>query len=110
MLKVIFLGTNGWYDSKTGNTISVLLQTAEYDIIFDAGYGMAKIDHYRQIHDMRPAYLFLSHFHRDHVAGLHTLAKMSFNGGLTICGPTGTREILNILVNQPFTMPLAELP
>jgi ribonuclease BN (tRNA processing enzyme) len=110
MMKVIFLGTNGWYDSGTGNTISVLLRTADYDIIFDAGYGLAKMDQYRQIHDMRPAYLFLSHFHLDHVVGLHTLAKMNFNGGLTICGPAGSQEVLNTLVNQPFTLPLTELP
>jgi ribonuclease BN (tRNA processing enzyme) len=110
VLKVIFLGTNGWYDSATGNTISVLLKTESYDIIFDAGYGLSKLNRYVDGSENRPAYLFLSHFHLDHVVGFHTLAKLRLPAGLTICGPTDARNILNILVNQPFTLPLTELP
>jgi ribonuclease BN (tRNA processing enzyme) len=110
VLKIIFLGTNGWYDTATGNTISVYVKTPGYHLIFDAGYGFAKLDRYLGKGDQRPACLFLSHFHLDHVAGLHTLAKLRLPGGLTICGPTGARGILDTLVNQPFTMPLAELP
>ncbi|MEE8432934.1 MAG: MBL fold metallo-hydrolase, partial [Candidatus Desulfatibia sp.] len=30
--------------------------------------------------------------------------------GLVIAGPKGTREILNLIVNEPFTMPLDDLP
>ncbi len=110
MLKIIFLGTNGWYDTETGNTISILLKTEHHDIIFDAGYGLAKLDRYLNKGEPRPACLFLSHFHLDHVAGLHVLAKFRFPAGLTICGPAGSRKILNTLMNQPFTLPLAELP
>ncbi|MFA5181930.1 MAG: ribonuclease Z [Syntrophales bacterium] len=109
-MKVIFLGTNGWYDTATGNTICTLLQAADVDIILDAGNGFAKADRYGAGEGSRPVYLFLSHFHLDHVVGLHTLAKFSFSGGLTICGPEGTRSILHTLVNQPFTLPLADLP
>lgn len=109
-MKVIFLGTNGWYDSATGNTISILLQTDRYIIIFDAGYGLAQLDRYIDRHDTRPAVLFLSHFHLDHVAGVHTLAKLPLHGGLTICGPTDARRILDGLINHPFTLPLADLP
>jgi len=36
-LKVIFLGTNGWYDTATGNTICTFVQTKRYDILLDAG-------------------------------------------------------------------------
>ena len=109
-MKVIFLGTNGWYDSETGNTISVFVDTDAGPMIFDAGYGLARLDRYLPKGDGRPAFLFLSHFHLDHVAGLHTLAKLRFAGGLTISGPTGTRETLSTLVNEPFTLPLADLP
>jgi len=110
MPKVIFLGTNGWYDTAAGNTICVLLKTEHYHIVFDAGYGLSKLDRYIGKDDPRPVYLFLSHFHLDHVAGLHTLAKLRLPGGLTICGPAGAKRILDTLVNQPFTLPLAELP
>ncbi|MCK9196655.1 MAG: ribonuclease Z [Syntrophales bacterium] len=109
-MKVIFLGTNGWYDTATGNTICTLLKTADYDILLDAGNGLAKADRYGVGENGRPVYLFLSHFHLDHVVGLHTLAKFSFPGGLTICGPEGSRSILHTLINQPFTLALRDLP
>jgi len=109
-MKIVFLGTNGWYDTATGNTICILVRTANFDLIFDAGNGLAKADRYGVGEGGRPVVLFLSHFHLDHVAGLHTLVKFSFPGGLTICGPAGSRDILTTLVNQPFTVPLKDLP
>jgi ribonuclease BN (tRNA processing enzyme) len=36
MPKIIFMGTNGWYDSKTGNTISILIEAEEYDVVLGA--------------------------------------------------------------------------
>ena len=45
-MKIIFLGTNGWYDTNTGNTICVLVKDPRYHIIFDAGNGLYKIDTY----------------------------------------------------------------
>jgi ribonuclease BN (tRNA processing enzyme) len=109
-MKIVFLGTNGWYDTDTGNTICTLLQAAGCDIILDAGNGLTKADRYGVGENGRPVYLFLSHFHLDHVVGLHTLAKFCFSGGLTICGPEGSRSILHTLVNQPFTLSLGDLP
>ncbi len=42
-MKVTFLGyKQAGDDTKTGNTCSVLLQAEEYDIILDAGNGLAK--------------------------------------------------------------------
>jgi ribonuclease BN (tRNA processing enzyme) len=32
-MKIVFLGTNGWYDTSTGNTICTLLKTAVGDIL-----------------------------------------------------------------------------
>lgn len=107
-MKITFLGTNGWYDTATGNTCSILIQSQEYDIIFDAGNGLAKADRY--ITQDKPAYLFISHFHIDHIAGLHTLVKFKFQKGLTICGQIGTAAILNTIVAEPFTVPFAQLP
>jgi ribonuclease BN (tRNA processing enzyme) len=107
-MKVTFLGTNGWYDTRTGNTCSVLIQSKEYDIILDAGNGLAKADQY--ITQDKPAYLFISHFHIDHIAGLHMLVKFRFSKGLVICGQVGTTGILNSFVAEPFTVPFAQLP
>lgn len=106
-MKIIFLGTNGWYDTSTGNTICILIDTSDHYIILDAGNGLYKID--RHITDKKPIYLFLSHFHLDHIIGLHIKNKFNFKQGIHICGPEGTRDILNVIINKPFTMPFAEL-
>ncbi len=107
-MQVTFLGTNGWFDTPTGNTVSVLVRTREYDIIFDAGNGIYKTDRY--INQEKPVYLFISHFHIDHIAGLHTLVKFRLKQGLKICCMPGGRTLLNTFVNEPFTIPLEKLP
>jgi ribonuclease BN (tRNA processing enzyme) len=107
-MKVTFLGTNGWFDTATGNTVSVLVQTDEFDIIFDAGNGIAKADRY--ISQEKPVLLFLSHFHIDHIAGLHTLVKFRFNAGLKIYCLPGGAALLHTFAGEPFTIPLTTLP
>ncbi|HAF95791.1 MAG: MBL fold metallo-hydrolase [Elusimicrobia bacterium GWF2_52_66] len=107
-MDIIFLGTNGWYDTCTGNTVCALVKTKRFDIVLDAGNGLAKLDRYCD--GSKPVYLFLSHFHLDHIIGLHTLLKFRFREGLTICAGTGARSVLHTFVNNPFTMPLARLP
>lgn len=109
-VKAVFLGTNGWYDTRTGNTICVLIRAADFDIVFDAGTGFYKLDRYIRAQDQKPVYLFLSHFHLDHVVGLHTMDKFRFARGLTISGPAGARSVLRTLLNAPFTAPLSSLP
>src|SRR4030042_5116485 len=107
-MKITFLGTNGWYDTNTGNTICILIETNQYIIILDAGNGLHKIDKF--IRFDKPAFLFLSHFHLDHIEGLHILNKFTFFSGLTILGQPGAKETLNKIINKPFTIPLGELP
>ncbi len=107
-MQVTFLGTNGWFDTATGNTVSVLVQTREYDIIFDAGNGIAKADRY--ISQEKPVFLFLSHFHIDHISGLHTLVKFRLKDGLKIFCMQGGAALLNTFVGEPFTVPLKKLP
>lgn len=107
-MKIVFLGTNGWYDTQTGNTLSTLVQTEKFDIIFDAGGGIHRADGY--VTGTKPVFLFISHFHLDHVAGLHVLGKFKFHQGLTICGPENSRNILRTFLNVPFTIPPEQLP
>jgi len=78
-MEIIFLGTNGWYDTKTGNTTCTLIETEDYFIILDAGNGLYKIDQYITSTSKRPIYLFLSHFHLDHIVGLHIMSKFNCN-------------------------------
>ena len=43
-MQIIFLGTNGWYDSPTGSTICTLISSEKYHIFLDAGNGIYKAD------------------------------------------------------------------
>lgn len=107
-MQIIFLGTNGWYDTNTGNTICILLKTNDYYIILDAGNGIYKVDDYCD--DKKLTYLFLSHFHLDHIVGLHILNKIKCFKDLHIFGPVGTKNILTTIINAPFTLPISQLP
>ncbi len=109
-MKVTFLGTNGWYDTETGNTICTLIQANKYFIILDAGNGLYKIDRYIASTSKKQIYLFISHFHLDHIVGLHILNKFYFKEGMRIYGQIGTRDILNKIINVPYTVPIYKLP
>lgn len=106
-MKIIFLGTNGWYDTKEGNTPCILLDTKKYYVILDAGFGLAKVDKY--IKKNKPIFLFISHLHLEHICGLHTLPKFNFKQGLTILGGKNIKKFLRILIDHPFTMPFRKL-
>jgi len=102
------LGTNGWYASETGHTTCVFLDTKDCYIILDAGSGIYKIGNY--ITEEKPVFLFLTHFHLDHINGLHILNKFLFKKGLTICCYEGGKQYLDTIMNQPYTMPIDQLP
>ena len=105
--QLIFLGTNGWYDTSTGNTVCILIETKEASIILDAGNGLYKADQY--IGTDKPVHLFLSHTHLDHIIGLHILAKFNFKQGLTIHTQPGTKATLQTIFRTPYTLPFANL-
>ena len=106
-MRLIFLGTNGWYDTPIGNTLSILIETQKEYIILDAGNGLYKID--RHITTDKPIYLFISHFHLDHVVGLHILNKFNLSRGIEVYGPPGAKKLLSQLIRQPFTADLKNL-
>lgn len=108
IITITLHGTNGWYTSKTGYTTCLTIDTPDYFIILDAGDGFSKIpDLYPSVN--KPAFLFLSHLHMDHISGLHTLARCKFEKGLQIFGPPGI-SILSEFIGYPYTIPIPELP
>lgn len=107
-MKVIFLGTNGWYTSPTGNTACILIDSKDYYVVLDAGNGIYKLDKY--IKEDKPIFLFVSHFHVDHVSGFHTLAKFKFKQGLNVCVAYGRKKDFDTLVNPPYTIGIKHKP
>lgn len=107
-MKVTFLGTNGWYDTKTGNTTCVFIETKSAFIILDAGNGIHKIGRYIK-NSKKPIYLFLSHFHLDHIIGFHVMNKFCFHQGIDVYGPAGLRMLFKSVMNKPYTIPISRL-
>lgn len=103
-MKIIFLGTNGWFSTKTGNTICTLVESEKYYVVFDAGDGIQKLDKY--VTKRKPIYLFLSHLHLDHVFGLHILPKFKFKNKFVLYCPKELKKDFDKLNNHPFIMPL----
>lgn len=104
-MKVIFLGTNGWYNTDTGNTPCIFIETQKEYILLDAGDGIRKIDQY--IKKKKPVYLFLSHFHIDHISGLHILDKfddLSQVKKVNVYGPPALKKVFETIANQPYTV------
>lgn len=102
-MKIIFLGTNGWYTTQTGNTPSILIDSKDHYVVFDAGNGIYKLDQY--ITESKPISLFISHFHIDHVSGLHSFNKFNFSQKINIYLAKGRRKDFETLINPPFTSP-----
>ena len=101
-MKIIFLGTNGWYSSPTGDTPCILVDAKDQYVVLDAGSGIYKLDQY--IREDKPISMFISHFHIDHVSGLHTLAKFNFEQGINVYVGKGRTKDFETLVNPPFTV------
>jgi ribonuclease BN (tRNA processing enzyme) len=101
-MKIYFLGTNGWYTTPTGDTPCILIDSKDRYVIFDAGNAIYKIDQY--IKEDKPISLLISHFHIDHVSGLHILMKFNFKQGIDIYLAKGRKKDFDLLVNPPYTI------
>ena len=101
-MTITFLGTNGWFDTDTGKTPCILIETKTAYIILDAGDAIYKVEQYITDEE-KPIYLFISHLHLDHIFGLHILNKFHFPQGMHIIVPEGTLQPLKMFFNQPFT-------
>lgn len=107
-MKIVFLGTNGWYTTPTGNTPCVLIDSKDRYVVFDAGNGIYRLDEY--ITKDKPIALFITHFHLDHVSGVHTLAKFKFKQGIDVYVGEGRAKDFVTLVNPPFTSGIIPRP
>jgi ribonuclease BN (tRNA processing enzyme) len=83
------------------------LDTVQAYIVFDAGGGFYKLDKY--IKENKPIIVLLSHFHLDHIIGLHALAKFRFTQGIQVFGPGGIKRLFKVIANAPYSMPVDRL-
>src|SRR3989344_2691621 len=104
-MKISVLGSNGWFSTKTGNTICTLIESDNSYVVLDAGDGIYKLEQY--IKKDLPVYIFLSHFHLDHISGVHAFEKIK--NTTKIFGQPGTEKYLRMLVARPYTIPFEEL-
>jgi ribonuclease BN (tRNA processing enzyme) len=107
-MKITFLGTNGWYTNSQGNTPCILIESNNQYVVLDAGNGIYKLDEY--IKEPKKISLFISHFHLDHVAGVHILNKFKFEQGIDVYVGKGRRKDFETLVNPPFTVGFTPRP
>ncbi|MFA4830839.1 MAG: ribonuclease Z [Patescibacteria group bacterium] len=106
-MQITFLGTNGWFDTKIGNTICTLIETKDKYIILDAGLGIHKLKKYYK--KDKPVYLFISHLHLDHIYGMHLLPLFDFKQPLTILLAQESMQKFKFIINHPFTGALKNL-
>src|SRR3989344_5082776 len=107
-MKITILGTNGWYDTAAGNTPSVFSETKTDYIILAAGFGFYKAK--ALIGPEKPVSLFISHFHLDHIIGLHTLPIFKIPQGIDIYLPRPMERYLRSFLKRPYTTPPLLLP
>ena len=94
-MKVVFLGTAGYYPTEKRQTNCVLIK--ELNFILDAGTGFFRFPKFigsKEIH------IFLSHYHLDHVGGLFWLLGLFKGEKVNIYGSKGIKKFLTRFANQ----------
>lgn len=104
-MNITFLGTNGWFDTHTGATSCVFLDTKDCYIILDCGSGFYKTP--SLLKEEKPIYLLLTHLHLDHICGLQMLPLIKNKDITIIVADKGQKETLAKFMCLPF-MPSAQ--
>jgi len=90
----------------TGNTICTLIEADGRHVALDAGNGIHKLGRFASGASVD---LFLSHYHFDHIEGLHTIVKLPLKG-LRIFGMEGTEKASGRSSRSHTPCPWAKAP
>jgi ribonuclease Z len=97
-IEIVVLGTASMIPTKERNLTSIFLNYKDKGFLFDCGEGTQRQMKIAGIKANRINYIFISHWHGDHVLGLpgllQTLGNSDYNKTLHIFGPKGTKEYL----------------
>lgn len=105
-MKVVFLGTMGYYPTEENHTCSVLIK--DLNIILDAGTGFFRFPKYIQPEELN---ILLSHFHLDHIVGLTWLYELFKGKKVNIYSSKDVKEILSTIFSNPFfAIPFSKHP
>ena len=107
-MKIFFLGTNGWFATRTGNTPCAAILLPDRLIVLDAGDGFQHVPALMARLGISRADIFLSHLHLDHAAGLHLLPLMKRGMRARIFTHKGYLPALKRLVAHPYTASAGE--
>lgn len=95
MIEMTLLGTSSMVPTKERNVIGVYLEVKGKGILFDCGEGTQRQMNIAGINRNKIQYIFISHWHADHIAGLLGLIQTIQNNGvetIKLFGPTGTKK------------------
>ena len=102
-MKIITLGSSGGAPTKRRNCTSFVLHTETFSIMFDCAEGTQRQMLKAGFKLSKIKYIFISHMHSDHVAGLMPMlaTKSMFNipGDITIIGPKELDEYIKYNLN-----------
>ncbi|HAQ61505.1 TPA: ribonuclease Z [Candidatus Delongbacteria bacterium] len=95
-LKLIVLGSSGGAPTKRRNCSSFMLAAESYGIMFDCAEGTQRQLIHAGYKISKIRYIFISHLHADHFAGLipllSTKSMFGIDGKITIIGPKGIKD------------------
>lgn len=113
-MKLTFLGTGGTYPCPERNTAGIALRVQDELLLFDCGEGTQKRLMESEESFMRISRVFLSHLHGDHCYGLPgMLQTMALNGRtdpLEVCGPRGTKRLVEAFLDLGNRLTFAVRP
>jgi len=108
-MKLIALGSGGWFPSPLRHTCTYILSTDQHLILIDTGSGITRLMDYTWLLDRYDTlHIIYTHYHHDHVAGLGYLPHFAGDKKLVIKGPgkpyysQSCEDILSTYTRTPF--------
>ena len=102
-MEIVFLGTTAMVPTKSRNHTSILLKYENRNILFDCGEGTQRQFRFASLKPSKLDYIFITHWHGDHVLGLpgllQTLSANGYKKTLKIFGPVGTKRFVKSMLN-----------
>lgn len=99
MINITILGTSCMVPTKERNHSAIYAEIKGKGILFDCGEGTQRQMNIANISRSKVKYIFISHWHADHTAGLlsliQTISAGSENPELFIYGPKGTEKFFD---------------